>query len=87
MQIPIPLRAFRALEKETMTAQASFVHYLFIYLFIYYLLFTILDINECTDGTADCGHGTECINLNGSFACQCQAGFLKIGDNCTGKHV
>lgn len=44
----------------------------------------ITDINECTDGSADCGPGAECINLNGSFACQCRAGFQEAGNNCTG---
>lgn len=46
----------------------------------------ITDINECTDGSADCRSGAECINLNGSFACQCRAGFQEAGNNCTGAY-
>lgn len=42
------------------------------------------DVNECTDVIASCGLGAECINLNGSFDCQCLEGFQKIGDNCAG---
>lgn len=47
---------------------------------------SITDINECTGGSADCGPGAECINLNGSFACQCRAGFQEAGNNCTGAY-
>ena len=47
---------------------------------------SITDRNECTDGSADCGPGAECINLNGSFACQCRAGFQEAGNNCTGAY-
>ena len=53
-------------------------------LLISYNLFLIADINECDEGTADCVNGAECINVNGSFTCQCRVGFQKTADNCTG---
>ena len=28
--------------------------------------------------------GADCINLNGSFSCQCLVGLEKTGNNCTG---
>lgn len=43
------------------------------------------DLDECTSGTAQCGPGAECINLNGTFACQCRVGFEKIGNSCIGE--
>ena len=51
------------------------------------LILTIfsLDFDECAALTAECGPGAECINLNGSFRCQCREGFEKIGNNCTGQ--
>lgn len=53
-------------------------------LLIFYNLFLIADINECDEGTADCVNGAECINVNGSYTCQCRVGFQKTADNCTG---
>ena len=53
-------------------------------LLISYNLFLIADINECDEGTADCVNGAECINVNGSYTCQCPVGFQKTADNCTG---
>lgn len=57
--------------------------------FCCYNIFLVLclfvsDIDECSIGSADCGPGADCINLNGSFACQCQVGYQKFGNNCTG---
>lgn len=42
------------------------------------------DVDECSTDIAVCGTGAECINLNGSFSCQCLVGFQKTGNNCTG---
>ena len=44
----------------------------------------ISDVDECSADKAVCGTGAECINLNGSFSCQCLVGFRKTGNNCTG---
>uniref|UniRef100_A0A8C0TTM3 EGF-containing fibulin-like extracellular matrix protein 1 n=2 Tax=Canis lupus familiaris TaxID=9615 RepID=A0A8C0TTM3_CANLF len=40
------------------------------------------DIDECTAGTHNCRADQVCINLRGSFACQCPQGYQKRGDQC-----
>ena len=44
-----------------------------------------LDINECEISNGGCQH--QCININGSYTCQCNEGFLlnSNGKTCTGK--
>ena len=44
----------------------------------------ISDVDECSVDIAACGTGSECVNLNGTFSCQCLVGFEKTGSNCTG---
>ena len=38
------------------------------------------DDNECLDGSHNCHQYADCENVNGSFTCTCQAGFLDSGD-------
>ncbi|XP_074143070.1 EGF-containing fibulin-like extracellular matrix protein 1 isoform X1 [Sminthopsis crassicaudata] len=40
------------------------------------------DIDECTTGTHNCRADQVCINLRGSFSCQCRPGYQKRGDQC-----
>ncbi|XP_045683650.1 EGF-containing fibulin-like extracellular matrix protein 1 [Phyllostomus hastatus] len=40
------------------------------------------DIDECTAGTHNCRADQVCINLRGSFACQCPPGYQKRGEQC-----
>ncbi|KAL4825116.1 hypothetical protein H8958_015003 [Nasalis larvatus] len=40
------------------------------------------DIDECTAGTHNCRVDQVCINLRGSFACQCPPGYQKRGEQC-----
>ena len=42
-----------------------------------------LDIDECTAGTADCSADATCLNMPGSFACECRDGFEGDGRTCT----
>ena len=35
-----------------------------------------LDIDECSDGTAECPTNSQCINAAGSYQCQCNSGFI-----------
>ena len=42
------------------------------------------DINECGTQSTMCGKNAECINTEGSFSCQCIAGFSGDGYNCRG---
>lgn len=44
------------------------------------------DIDECTAGTHNCRADQVCINLRGSFACQCPPGYQKRGEQCVGKY-
>ena len=49
---------------------------------LFLLLFIILDVNECRDGSP-CHKDAECINTRGSFACECMKGFERDGlNNC-----
>ncbi len=34
------------------------------------------DINECVDGSADCGPNTECVNSEGGYKCTCEDGYI-----------
>ncbi|XP_038607368.1 EGF-containing fibulin-like extracellular matrix protein 1 [Tachyglossus aculeatus] len=40
------------------------------------------DIDECTTGTHNCRADQVCLNLRGSFSCQCPPGYQKRGDQC-----
>ena len=42
------------------------------------------DIDECSLGNGGCGSG-ECVNTEGSYTCDCPAGFSRDGDRCVGK--
>lgn len=35
------------------------------------------DINECYEGSANCGLNMQCINTDGSYECQCLNGYVK----------
>lgn len=40
---------------------------------------TILDIDECSNGRAECNLKIEyCENIPGSFTCACKAGYEKV---------
>ncbi|XP_072843227.2 EGF-containing fibulin-like extracellular matrix protein 1 isoform X1 [Pogona vitticeps] len=43
---------------------------------------TCQDIDECATGTHSCSSDQICVNLRGSFTCQCPAGYQKRGDQC-----
>ena len=45
------------------------------------VLFSTTDINECTEGTAQCTQ--QCNNTVGSFQCSCYEGYSLNGDNLT----
>ena len=44
----------------------------------------VLDINECLTGSHDCSNNAECVNLDGTFQCKCNAGFTGDGHLCHG---
>ena len=41
------------------------------------------DINECTNGRAECHDNASCTNTDGSYECTCDTGFTGDGFNCT----
>ena len=47
------------------------------------LLFT--DINECIEGTDECDTNAACINIDGSYTCDCNDGYGGDGFTCEGK--
>ena len=48
-------------------------------------MFNSTDIDECANSTDNCTHG--CVNTEGSYYCNCPAGYEISGDNttCIGK--
>ena len=48
----------------------------------FYLFFS--DIDECLAET-DCSPLADCINLPGTYRCQCQIGYVGNGVMCNGK--
>lgn len=40
------------------------------------------DINECSNGTANCSENATCTNLDGSYLCTCGPGFTGNGVEC-----
>jgi len=42
------------------------------------------DINECNDTSNMCSEYASCINLMGSFECQCYEGYAGDGFHCIG---
>ena len=47
----------------------------------------VLDINECDLNTHNCSNNAQCLNTNGSFACNCSVGFSGNGVICEGKQT
>ena len=47
---------------------------------------SLLDVDECIEGTHDCDNATEyCLNRKGSFNCECTDGYRKKASSCQGK--
>ena len=38
-----------------------------------------VDIDECSTGMNDCNWNADCINIPGSYECQCHAGYTGFG--------
>ena len=50
-----------------------------------YFLHFAADINECVENPGSCSASAICINTEGSFQCQCVAGFTGDGQICIGQ--
>ena len=49
---------------------------------------SVSDIDECASRTHDCTReGEFCVNTNGSFTCECDTGYISLGDRCEGERV
>jgi hypothetical protein len=48
------------------------------------MYFLYSDINECTDGTDNCGNNAQCVNEPQTFSCFCNQGFSGNGIDCQG---
>jgi hypothetical protein len=46
-----------------------------------------LDLDECTLHEDSCHKNADCINMIGSYKCECVTGFSGNGFNCTGKQA
>ena len=46
------------------------------------------DIDECENATLfDCQEHSTCVNLDGSYTCDCDPGYMKQGDLCGGRNT
>ena len=60
------------------------------YLHPFYIIFclcirNLIDIDECTTLNHDCSPNGECTNVDGTFLCNCKAGFRGDGKTCACK--
>lgn len=56
-------------------------------MYIYILRVSLFsDIDECNRNTSLCDQYATCINVPGSYSCQCDSGFTGNGTICDGKH-
>ena len=44
-----------------------------------------IDVDECELDLHDCQPSQQCVNMVGTFSCQCPDGYSKIGVECVGK--
>ena len=42
-----------------------------------------LDLDECTSFPNICGANADCHNTDGSYICNCKAGYIGNGKNCS----
>ena len=48
----------------------------------------LLDIDECSTGDHNCTQNQQCVNMLGTFICECIGGYELVNGNCEGnQHV
>jgi len=52
--------------------------------YLYLLLLSFLDIDECSSGVHTCHADARCTNTIGSYTCQCNPGYHGDGRTCAG---
>ena len=50
-----------------------------------FILFFVLDINECSTNSRSCDVNAVCGNTLGSYTCACKPGYWGNGRTCSGK--
>ena len=45
---------------------------------------SLADIDECSEGSDNCGMNAECLDTPGSYDCRCSDGYEGNGFTCTG---
>ena len=53
--------------------------------FCLYYVNIFLDIDECVQGPDICDVNADCTDTDGSFMCQCRAGYSGDGVTCSGE--
>ena len=56
-----------------------------IYFVTCHIFLIFIDIDDCASQTHDCSSKGECINMDGSYQCECQPGFTGNGKTCNGR--
>jgi len=49
-----------------------------------FAVFSLSDINECTEDIDECHAAAECFNTIGSYCCVCEHGYHGNGFRCAG---
>ena len=44
----------------------------------------LLDIDECSTGVHNCTQNQQCVNMPGTFICECVSGYELLNGNCEG---
>ena len=50
------------------------------------LWYVVLDIDECSTGAHNCTQDQQCVNIPGTFICECVSGYELLNGNCKGKN-
>ena len=56
-----------------------------IYFVTYHIFLIFIDIDDCASQTHDCSSKGQCINMDGSYQCECQPGITGDGKTCNGR--
>ena len=78
-------RATLEMERTVLVCESACdrVLYRFDYNLVSFFVLLFIDINECIMDV--CSVNAECANTEGSYECQCHAGFNTDGQICTGQ--
>ena len=49
--------------------------------------FFLTDVDECETNNGGCTENSNCVNMLGTYECQCQRGYEMMNGNCIGIKV